>query len=155
MLKLSIVEFVARATPEAFLLIFAVYTFSNTRMNKKNYLLSSFLMLIMIFIIRSLPISYGIHTILSIMVLILLSYIINRIDVIRAVKSTIITIIFQLICEGTNIFIIQYILKKDMNHIFRDPNLKTIYGIPSLIIFACIIVLRYIRLLKRKELQYD
>lgn len=42
-----------------------------------------------------------------------------------------------------------------MNHIFRDPNLKTIYGIPSLIIFACIIVLRYIRLLKRKELQYD
>ncbi|ACQ53430.1 hypothetical protein WBZ18_17250 [Clostridium botulinum] len=155
MLKLSIVEFVARATPEAFLLIFAVYTFSNTRMNKKNYLLSSFLMLIMIFIIRSLPISYGIHTILSIMVLILLSYIINRIDVIRAVKSTIITIILQLICEGTNIFIIQYILKENMNHIFRDPNLKTIYGIPSLIIFACIIVLRYIRLLKRKELQYD
>ncbi len=112
-------------------------------------------MLIMIFIIRSLPISYGIHTILSIMVLILLSYIINRIDVIRAVKSTIITIILQLICEGTNIFIIQYILKENMNHIFRDPNLKTIYGIPSLIIFACIIVLRYIRLLKRKELQYD
>ncbi len=73
MLKLSIVEFVARAIPEAFLLIFAVYTFSNTRMNKKNYLLSSFLMLIMIFIIRSLPISYGIHTILSIMVIILLS----------------------------------------------------------------------------------
>ncbi|ACA44918.1 hypothetical protein [Clostridium botulinum] len=155
MLKLSIIEFVARATPEAFLLIFSVYTFSNTRMNKKNYLLSSFLMLIMIFIIRSLPISYSIHTILSIMVLILLSYIINRIDVIRAVKSTIITIILQLICEGTNIFIIQYILKGDMNHIFRDPNLKTIYGIPSLIIFACIIVLRYIRLLKRKELQYD
>lgn len=111
MLKLSIVEFVARATPEAFLLIFAVYTFSNTKMNK-NYLLSSFLMLIMIFIIRSLPISYGIHTILSIMVLILLSYIINRIDVIRAVKSTIVTIILQLICEGTNIFIIQYILKR-------------------------------------------
>ncbi len=36
MLKLSIVEFVARATPEAFLLIFAVYTFSNTKMNKKK-----------------------------------------------------------------------------------------------------------------------
>ncbi len=36
MLKLSVVEFVARAIPEAFLLIFAVYTFSNTRMNKKT-----------------------------------------------------------------------------------------------------------------------
>ncbi|HIG0361730.1 hypothetical protein FDB88_08350 [Clostridium sporogenes] len=155
MLKLSVVEFVARAIPEAFLLIFAVYTFSNTRMNKKNYLLSSFLMIIMIFIIRSLPISYGIHTILSIMVIILLSYIINGIDVMKAVKSTIITIIFQLICEGTNIFIIQYILKEDMNHIFKNPNLKTIYGIPSLIIFACVIALRYIRLLKREELQYD
>ncbi len=91
-------------------------------------------MLIMIFIIRSLPISYGIHTILSIMVIILLSYIINGIDIMKAVKSTIITIIFQLICEGTNIFIIQYILEEDMNHIFSNPNLKTIYGIPSLII---------------------
>ena len=71
MLKLSVVEFVARAVPEAFLFIFAIYTFSHTRINKKRYLLSSLLMTIMIFIIRSLPISYGIHTILSIMVLIL------------------------------------------------------------------------------------
>ena len=155
MLKLSAIEFAARAIPEAFLLIFAVYTFSSTRMNKKNYLLSSLLMIIMIFIIRSLPISYGIHTILSIIVIILLSYSINGIDVINCIKSTIITIIFQLICEGTNIFIIQYILGKDMNHIFTNPNLKTIYGIPSLIIFACIISFRYIKLLKREELQYD
>ncbi|EJP6472626.1 hypothetical protein K8O96_08275 [Clostridium sporogenes] len=150
MLKLSVVEFVARAVPEAFLLIFAIYTFSNTRINKKRYLLSSFLMIIMIFIIRSLPISYGIHTILSIMVLVLLSYIINKIDVITAVKSTIITIIFQFVCEGINIFIIQYVLKDDMNYIFNNANLKTIYGIPSLIIFTCIVLLLYIRLLKKE-----
>ncbi|KOR25699.1 hypothetical protein P9J83_10545 [Clostridium sporogenes] len=150
MLKLSVVEFVARAVPEAFLLIFAIYTFSNTRINKKRYLLSSFLMIIMIFIIRSLPISYGIHTILSIMVLVLLSYIINKIDVITAVKSTIITIIFQFVCEGINIFIIQYVLKDDMNYIFNNANLKTIYGIPSLTIFTCIVLLLYIRLLKKE-----
>ncbi|MBE6056767.1 hypothetical protein ACFLKB_05320 [Clostridium sp. FAM 1755] len=150
MLKLSVVEFVARAVPEAFLLIFAIHTFSNTRINKKRYLLSSFLMIIMIFIIRSLPISYGIHTILSIMVLVLLSYIINKIDVITAVKSTIITIIFQFVCEGINIFIIQYVLKDDMNYIFNNANLKTIYGIPSLIIFTCIVLLLYIRLLKKE-----
>ncbi|ENK1244226.1 hypothetical protein AB2063_002412 [Clostridium botulinum] len=150
MLKLSVVEFVARAVPEAFLLIFAIYTFSNTRINKKRYLLSSFLMIIMIFIIRSLPISYGIHTILSIMVLVLLSYIINKIDVITAVKSTIITIIFQFVCEGINIFIIQYVLKDDMSYIFNNANLKTIYGIPSLTIFTCIVLLLYIRLLKKE-----
>ncbi|NFV69589.1 hypothetical protein EXM63_11350, partial [Clostridium botulinum] len=102
------------------------------------------------FIIRSLPISYGIHTILSIMVLVLLSYIINKIDVITAVKSTIITIIFQFVCEGINIFIIQYVLKDDMNYIFNNANLKTIYGIPSLIIFTCIVLLLYIRLLKKE-----
>nr|WP_307890040.1 hypothetical protein [Clostridium botulinum] len=43
MLKLSAVEFVARAIPEAFLLIFAVYTFSNTRMNKKKLFIVQFL----------------------------------------------------------------------------------------------------------------
>ncbi|WP_251861157.1 hypothetical protein [Clostridium sp. Marseille-Q2269] len=155
MLRLSMVEFVARAIPEAFLLVFAIYTFSNTRINRKNYLISSLLMVGMIFIIRSLPISYGIHTILSIMVLILLSYFVNGIDVMKSGKSTIITIIIQLICEGANIFIIQHIFKKDMNYIFKDPRLKTIYGIPSLIIFGCIIILFYIKLLKRKEIKYD
>ncbi len=42
MLKLSVVEFVARAVPEAFLFIFAIYTFSHTRINKKDiyYLVS-------------------------------------------------------------------------------------------------------------------
>ncbi|MCR1935074.1 hypothetical protein ACQX0N_06105 [Clostridium tepidum] len=150
MLKLSVVEFVARAVPEAFLFIFAIYTFSHTRINKKRYLLSSLLMTIMIFIIRSLPISYGIHTILSIMVLVLLSYTINKIDVTIAVKSTIITIILQFICEGINIFIIQYVLKNDMNYIFNNSKLKTMYGIPSLIIFTCIVLLLYIRLLEKE-----
>ncbi len=107
-------------------------------------------MTIMIFIIRSLPISYGIHTILSIMVLVLLSYTINKIDVTIAVKSTIITIILQFICEGINIFIIQYVLKNDMNYIFNNSKLKTMYGIPSLIIFTCIVLLLYIRLLEKE-----
>ena len=154
MLKLSAVEFVARAIPESFLLIFGVYAFSNTEINKKRYLFSSVLILIMVFIIRALPISYGVHTILSIMVIIALSRSINKIDTIKSIKGTIITIIVQLLCEGINILMIQYIFRKDINNIFGNPKMKIIYGIPSLGIFMCIIILHYIILLKREESQY-
>lgn len=151
MLKLSAVEFVARAIPESFLVIFAIYAFAGTRINKKRYFLSSFIMMVMLLLIRDLPISYGTHTILGIMVIIVLSYTINKIDIMKAVQSTIIAIIVQFICEGFNIFIIQYVFKKDINYIFGNPDLKIIYGIPSLCIFTVILILRYIIVLKKER----
>ena len=154
MLKLTLIEFLVRDIPEAFLFIFAAYAFSKTAVKVKRYLASSILLAVMVYFIRSLPIQYGVNTILSIIIFIVLIININQIDTIKSIKVVVITVILEFICEGINIFIIQSILKLNVNYIFSDPILKILYGIPSLLLMGCIIAIYYIRLLKRKELRF-
>ncbi|MBU5485950.1 hypothetical protein KQI86_16635 [Clostridium sp. MSJ-11] len=154
MIEVSLIELFGRAIPEGFLFIFALYVFSGHAINKRDYLISSILMSIITFTVRLLPIHYGVHTILNIIGLIVLNVSINKIDIVKSIQAVIITVILQFICEGINVFIIQYIFKTDMNYVFGDSKLKILYGIPSLLIFTGILTLYYIRLLKRKELNH-
>jgi len=140
MLKLEPIEFFLRTLPECFLLILAIYSFSKIRINTKKYIISGLICSVGIFLVRMLPISYGVHTILGMGIAMVLGVSINKIDVIKSIKGILITIIIQFMLEGVNIFIITNILKGDTNKIFSDPIQKTLYGIPSLVILAIIIV---------------
>ena len=152
MLKLTILEVILRS-PEEFLIIFAVYVFSKNVINIKRYIISSIFYVSAIYIIRLLPIQYGVHTILCIIVIIVLTININKINIIKSIQSSIMAMILEFICEGINIFIIQYLFKADINYIFDKPLLKILYGIPSLVIFAFIVVTYYIYLVRRKKLK--
>lgn len=154
MLKLTLLEFLARGIPEAFLFIFAAYAFSKNVLNIRRYLLSSVLFASMGYFIRLLPINYGVNIILSIIIFIIIIININQIDTIKSIKAVVITVILEFACEGINILIIQSILKLNVNYIFSNPTLKILYGIPSLLLMGCIIAIYYIILLKRKELRF-
>lgn len=154
MLRLTPMEFFVRGLPEAFLFIIAAYTFSKRIINIKEYIISSILYAFITYMVRFLPIHYGVHTIINVFVLIIITVNINKIDLISSIRSAITTVILQFICEGINVFIIQYIFHIDINYVFNDPVLKTLYGIPSIIVFACAAITYYTRLLRRKELKY-
>lgn len=153
MLKLTPVEFFVRGLPEAFLFIFAAYTFSKSIINIKKYIISSVLYGFLAYMVRFLPIHYGVHTILNVFILITITVNINNIDLIASIRSAIIAIIMQFICEGINVLVIQYIFNADINYVFNNPVAKTLYGIPSIIVFASVLIIYYIRLLTRKELK--
>lgn len=146
--KLKLLEFFVRGLPESFLFIFAAYAFSKTKFHLTKYLLSSVILALVGFITRSLPINYGVHNILNIFAFILLIYNINKIDLIKSIKTGIISAILQFVCELINIFIIQYIFKQEISYVFSNPTLKTLYGIPSLLIFGIIVALYYIMTMK-------
>ena len=152
MLKLEPIEFFFRALPEGFLVILAIYVFSNTPINKKKYIITSLIGSCIAFAVRMLPIDYGVHTILAMAIIIILSVSINKIDIIKSIKAALIYSIFQLVAEGLNIFIIQNVLKADRNEVFSNVVLKTVYGLPSLVILGFIIFLYYIIRLKKDEL---
>lgn len=154
MLKVPIIELFLRLIPESFLFIFAGYAFSKNVIDKNRYILSSVILGITGYLVRLLPIDYGIHSVLTLIIDILLITNINKINVVKSIQAGIISTIFMFISEGINIFIIQFILKKDLNVIFQNPVTKTLYGIPSLIIFSCIIGAYYYRLFRKKELKY-
>lgn len=152
MLKLPVLEFFTRGLPEGFLLVFAIHCFSKTNIEIKKYLISAILMAIAGYSVRLMPINYGVHTILNIIIVSILTIFINKLKIMKAVKAIIITVILESICEGINLFIIYYILRIDINNTFKNPILKTMYGIPSLIILGIIVLVYYNMLLSQEEI---
>lgn len=149
--KATFLEFVIRGIPEGLLFVLAAYTFSKAQIDIKRYLTSSALFAIIIYLVRLLPIQLGAITILNIIVLICLIVFINKIDTLKAIKSGIIIMILGFVCEGINVFIIQFILKKDMEEIFRNATLKVLYGMPSVLIFGCIVILFYLKQIRTRK----
>ena len=153
MLKITLLEFFFRGIPESFLFIFSTYAFSKVAINKGRYVLSSMLFAIIIYTVRCLPIDYGMHTIFAFITLVLLSIFISKIEVIKAIKLGVFTIILVFICEGLNIIIILYVFGLKMNDAFSNNVTKLLYTSPSLIIFAVIVFTYYYILSKRKKLR--
>ncbi|MDY4948122.1 MAG: hypothetical protein SO128_01960 [Clostridium cadaveris] len=155
MLKLTAIEIVARLIPEALIFIFATYALSKTKIDIKRYITASCLLTTCIFIIRMLPISYGVHTILNIIVQAVIIIYINRIEIIDAIKCTITTAISLFILEGLNMLLLTFIFDDQVESIMRDPFLKTLSGLPSLAAFAIIIITYYFYLKKKDRLKND
>lgn len=154
MLKLSAIEFIFRALPEAFLLVFAIATFSKVKLKIPNLLISGCVMSVLFLLIRSLPINYGVHTILIIISCVLMSYFYNKIDIIKCTKAAILVLILQLICEGLNILIIENLLGLNITYVFNHPVLKVFYGLPSLLILWVVILSSFF-VLKRRNILLD
>ena len=151
MIKLTIFEFFIRGIPESILFIFTAYAISKTTINYKKCLLSGIILAVIGFVTRYLPINYGVHTILNLFAFIILSYNINKIDLVKAIKAGAISMFLQSLCELINIGIIQFLFKQDMDYILSVPKLKTLYGIPSLLIFGAIAVTYYKITKKRRK----
>ncbi len=141
MLHISFFELIVRTIPESFLFVFAIYVFANTKLDFKKYIISSIELAIGTFFIRKLPISYGIHTIINIILLVFICNFFNKINTLECIKGGIFTAIILFFSEAINLFLIQLKVGDNVTSIFRDPVLKTIYGIPSLIIFLLVILL--------------
>jgi uncharacterized membrane protein YagU involved in acid resistance len=152
-MDVTILEFFLRGIPESFLFIFAAYAFSNDKIIKKNYVLSGMTLAIAGFITRSLPVHYGVHTILNLFAFIVIASHINKIDLVKSMQAGIVAIILQFICEAINVFMIQYLFKANIEEVFNNATLKTLYGIPSTAIFAGIIFIYYFKVSKRNELK--
>lgn len=153
MLKLQPIEFFFRAIPEGFLFVLAVYIFSKTAIDKRKYMICSGIFAIIMFMIRLLPIEYGIHTILSLILLVVLTTMYNKIDTMKAMKSVLIIVLMQFIIEGINILILNLIPNINIDSLFKDPISKTLLGMPSLFMAYLVVYLFYL-ISKRKKNEY-
>lgn len=145
MLELTAFEFIVRTIPEAFIFIFSCYLLSSNKINIKRYVISSILLAIGICFIRILPINYGVHTILSIIIQTIILATISKIDAILALKASIITTICLFIIELLNLLGLSYIYKGQLETLMSNPVSKTMYGLPSLGGFAIISFCYYLR----------
>jgi hypothetical protein len=149
MLNLSLLDLFLRLLPEGFLLMFAAYALSGKKVDKKNLCISSILFMIIIFFVRKLPIHFGVHTILLFIVYTSIAVWINKIELMKAISSVLISTIIMLVGEGINGFMLDKLGVK-LDVVFKDPLMKNLYFLPSLLIFLVIILIikRFIRVRK-------
>jgi len=139
MLQLEPIELILRTIPEGFLYMLGIYIFSYTKINKSKYIISSLITGIIIFLIRELPISYGIHTILLILIIAFFNMFYNKVDAVSSVSSTIIIFVLQIISEIGNVSLLN-LLNLNIDLLFKDPIMKSVLGIPSLLITLLLIL---------------
>ena len=135
MLTELIIMFIFRGIPESFINMYAMHALANAEIDSRKYVKSSILLAIMMIFISKLPISYGIHTILIVMTMILIATTINNLNNVKCISIAIFNMIIQFIAEGINIFLIQNVCGMDMVKIMSQPITKVLFGAPSLIIF--------------------
>ncbi|AOR22801.1 hypothetical protein [Clostridium taeniosporum] len=145
MLKVTVFEFIVRGIPEAFVLILGMFTLSNTKLNFKKYIISSFLLALCEYGIRMLPINYGVHTILTVFVMVIIMCSINKVDIILSIKSSLMTIIGLFICEALNMLLLSIIFNDRLEIIISNSILKAISGLPSLVLYSIIIIIYYLK----------
>ncbi len=151
-MKLTVFEFLLRLIPEAFVLMFALFMLCNIEVVMNRYIVSSILLGIFEYIIRFLPINYGVNTIIGIFIMIIIMYRINNSDMIASVKASLIVTIILFICEWVNVLLLNIVLGDKLEIIMNNFVLKTIAGIPSLI---CLAIITWIYHLKKRRYSYD
>lgn len=151
MIQLVPMEFFLRTIPESLLYIFISYLFAKKSINKKEYFISTILFAIATYLIRELPIHFGVHTIIVMMIYVIISISVNKIPIDKAISSILIGIMGLLTCEWINLFILNHYLKISIQAMEHNPMMKTLYMMPSLILFACFICLIYLCLKIKKR----
>lgn len=153
MLKLTAIEFVLRAIPEGLIFMLSSYSLSKYKINVKRYITSSLLFSLSVYLIRMLPINYGVHTILSIIIQTYIIISINKIEIIGAIKASIISVMCLFFLEMVNVLVLNIIFKNQLDEIMLNLNVKILFGLPSLICYATIIINYYNYLRKKDKLR--
>lgn len=162
-ISISLIGLFVNGIPEGLLDVLAIFILTKTPFNKRKYLLISFCFITLNYLIRLLPINYGVNTMLGLLVLVLLFTLFMRIDIQKLIKSSIAILIALFTCEQINLFFLFLIFGKEkILELFKDKDVvliqdtisKALYGIPSTVLFAIIIFIMYL-ITKKKTVKID
>ena len=148
MLRLTWVEFILRNIPEMLILIWGIHIISRKSIDIPKYMLSSIVLAIITFFVRWLPIYFGVHMIINIILIISIMAIIG-IPLIKAIYSTLLMVFMLSLSEFLNSIILSS-LNMNTNINILDPFIKCLYGAPSLAFLSLLIIILN-KILKSKE----
>ena len=127
-----------RATLETPIFIFLSVLYAGKLFSARKLLPVLIIAIISTFIIRSLPISFGIHTILMIFIFIMLLHSMLKVDLTQAVKGVILAFLTLLLVEWVSLALLTSFSMFEMESIMADPWQRFLAGIPSLVVLLLI-----------------
>jgi len=147
-LKLTWVEFFLRNLPETFIIIFGIYIISRKPLNILKIIFLSIVLSLTSFFVRWLPIYFGVHMIINVILTISIVAIAG-IPIIKSMYSTFLLYFMLSLSEFFNLILLN-LLNININMEFSNPVTKCLLGIPSLI-FLLLFIMIFNHAFKRKE----
>lgn len=151
MLKLTWIEFFLRTLPEIFIMVWGIHVISRKSIDIPKYIFSSLVLSISTFFVRWLPIYFGIHIMINIILMISIMSIIG-IQIIKAMYSTLLIFFALSLGEFLNMILLN-LLNINTNIQFINPYKKCLYYLPSLIFLVLLIIIINNLLKMKKELK--
>ena len=161
-ISVDILVLLIKGIPEGFLVALAIHVITGTKVEWKKYLLLSGIYILATYLIRFLPITLGINTVLSLFVLIFAFQIVHRAalsQVIRAVIASVIILVMIAFSEVLNVLLLTAMYGREpAEKLFTSPDgfTRALYSTPSTIFFALMVVAGYFvmrAVAKRKALK--
>ncbi|MBV4418398.1 hypothetical protein KM800_03505 [Clostridium tyrobutyricum] len=135
MLKITLLDLLLRATPESFLFVISSYIFSHKKFAINSIIKSSVIMALSIYLIRLLPIQFGVHIILNMTVYIILLINVNKIEYKRGIEYALVLMAMLSTSELLNIVVVNILCEESFSMVIKNDIHKNIYFAPSLILF--------------------
>ncbi|ETI87437.1 MAG: hypothetical protein Q607_CBUC00219G0021 [Clostridium butyricum DORA_1] len=124
-----------------FIVNFIIYTLSKKSINNTNYYIVSILLSVLTYVVRLLPIYYGVHIVINIITFISIMTILG-IPLIKSIKNKLITFTILEFSEILNLIILIILDNKFWTD--NEIYIKGSLGIPSLIfLFLSAVILKY------------
>ena len=152
LLKIIIFEYLLGYCLQGFTFVLGVFAFSRRKIVLKTYVLTSLLVTVIIYVVRLLPISFGVHTIIIMLFLILICIIILKVPAYTTIWSVLLIMVLLLICEMADIAVmIQILGEEKFQSMMLLTSDKAIIGSVPTIFFAMLIALKYFVLNNTKK----
>lgn len=145
-------EYILGYVLQAFSSYIGIYAICKKNIDIKKYLMASSILTVVLYVMRLLPINYGIHTILNSICFFLLGVFYLKLPPLQTIKAIIIIMVILLFIEFGDIYSFSIILGKDkFDSLMKDNLYQSIVALPTTIIFAIVNLLSYYFLVIRKR----
>jgi hypothetical protein len=151
-LKIILFEFLLGYVLQGFGIVLGIYVFNRQKINMKSYVLSSILVIVVSYLVRLLPISFGVHTIINMLFLFLICIIVLKMPGFSTIRSALLVTVILLICEMTDVAVMMRIFgKTEFENMMLDTLQKAVMGFPGVVFFVIIMILGYFTLTNKEK----
>ncbi len=133
MFDLTQALYILRTLIEGVVIALSVHMLSGKKTDWKKYMLTGILLGIIVYLIRQLPIHYGVHTIIILLIMIFIFIQLSKIPFYRAVASSVVFTMILYVSEIVT-FLMYSISGFDVNDISPDTINGILFSIPPIIL---------------------
>ena len=137
---------------QSFLLVLGIYTFNKQKVILKDYLITAALVSIVTYLMKLLPISVGVQTIMNMIFMYLFCVIYLKMQPYKTIRSTSLCVVLILLSEMVVTAVAAMIMGQDQfQTIISDASQRYYIGALANIVFAIIIMSLYFRLVRKGD----